>query len=791
MYFIIAYALAIITLFVVGLVLVNSLKTRGSIARALNMSLFLITLPKETATGNIFGQQPQRPEKELISIMEQLYSAFTNLHAKGWNKFIYGEPYIALEMSVHHVGEEIHFYMAVPNSYEDSFKKQAHGLYPNAEIEHVRDYNIFNKDGVSAGAYIKLKENPILPIKTYQNLEADPLGGLATALSSLQHEGEGAAIQILIRPAHQGGLRRLAQKVAKEMQSGLNFKKALIKAKKPPKKKDDDRNEKLEEPRVITPFEGEIVKAIQSKAVKPLFDTNIRLVVSSGSDTRSNQLLNSMGEAFVQFTANEMNEFKLSRVTSRALDKLLFNFSFRLFNNSHQSILSSEEVSSLYHFPLHTTLVPKVKFLKAKSAEPPPNLPSEGVVLGKNLFRGTENIIRMTRGDRRRHLYTLGQTGTGKTTLMENLIYQDIANGDGVAFIDPHGTAVDRILGFIPKERHNDVIVFDPSDVSKSLGLNMLEFDPHYPEQKTFIVNELLSIFQKLFLAETMGPMFDQYFRNAALLLLDDYVNEVPTLINIPRVLTDEVYRRDKLSRETNPIVKNFWEKEAEKAGGEAALANMAPYITSKINGFIANEYLRPILSQKKSAFNFRELMDDKKILLVNLSKGRIGDINANLLGMIIVGKILMAALSRVDVQDESQRPDFYLYIDEFQNFTTDSISTILAEARKYHLNLIIANQFIKQLQDKIRDSVFGNVGSMAIFRVGSDDAEYLKNQFEQVFSAQDLVNIDNFNCYLKLLINNQTSRPFNIKLDWMRDSDINLAHELKQKSRLKYGGVH
>jgi len=384
-------------------------------------------------------------------------------------------------------------------------------------------------------------------------------------------------------------------------------------------------------------------------------------------------------------------------------------------------------------------------------------------------------------------MYIIGRTGTGKTTLLKTLMLQDIMAGKGLAFIDPHGTAIERILGLIPPERMDDVIVFDPADVARPLGLNMLEFDPNFPEQKTFIVNELLGIFQKLFLAETMGPMFDQYFRNAMLLLMDDYANEVPTLINIPRVLTDDAYRRDKLSRETNPIVKNFWELEAEKAGGEAALANMAPYITSKINGFIANEFLRPILSQQKSAFNFRELMDQKKILLVNLSKGRIGDINASLLGMIIVGKILIAALSRVNAP-EDQRPDFYLYIDEFQNFTTDSISTILAEARKYRLNLTIANQFIKQLVEKIRDAVFGNVGSIAAFRVGADDAEFLKNQFDPVFSPQDLLNIDNFNAYAKLLIGNMTSKPFNLSVPRPPSGNEEMISSAKELSRLKFG---
>jgi len=781
-FILIIYLIILAIVFIAGLILVGSFRTKGSIARALNMSLFLISVPRENTSS-----QNQQPEKEIISVMEQLYSSFTNLHAKGWNKFIYGEPYISLEMGVHHVGEEIHFYMAVPRSYEQIFEKQVNGFFPSAQVERIKDYNIFNPQGVSSAGYFRLKTNPILPFKTYQMLQADPLGGLATALSKLQKECEGAAIQILIRPTHQDNLRKLAQKTAKEMQSGFNFSKALSLAKNPPKKPKAGEQQIEERPKAITPFEEEVVKGIQSKASKPLFDTNIRIVVSAPDEGRASQLLNDLSGAFVQFSSNEMNSLQLSKISGGALEKFLFNFSFRLFDNSQTALLSSEEVTSLFHFPLSTTLAPRIKFLKSKPSEPPPNLPQEGIILGKNIFRGVESPIRMTKSDRRRHFYLLGQTGTGKSTLMENMIYQDILNGEGVAFVDPHGTAIERILGLIPPERMDDVIVFDPADVARPLGLNMLEFDPNFPEQKTFIVNELLGIFQKLFLAETMGPMFDQYFRNAMLLLMDDYANEVPTLINIPRVLTDDAYRRDKLSRETNPIVKNFWELEAEKAGGEAALANMAPYITSKINGFIANEFLRPILSQQKSAFNFRELMDQKKILLVNLSKGRIGDINASLLGMIIVGKILIAALSRVNAP-EDQRPDFYLYIDEFQNFTTDSISTILAEARKYRLNLTIANQFIKQLVEKIRDAVFGNVGSIAAFRVGADDAEFLKNQFDPVFSPQDLLNIDNFNCYVKLLINNQTARPFNIKIDPPPEANPEMSSQLKEMSRQKYG---
>lgn len=774
-------------IFIAGLVLVGSLRTKGSIARALGMSLFLISVPRESSSGS---NQNQRSEKDIISVMEQLYSSFTGLHAKGWNKFIYGEPYISLEISVHHIGEEIHFYMAVPRSYEQIFEKQVNGLYPTAHVERVKDYNIFNPQGVSLGGYFKLKGHSILPFKTYQNLQADPLGGLATALSKLQKEGEGATIQILIRPTHQDSVRKLAQKTAKEMQSGFNFVKALSLAKHPPKKSKDGDKEP-ERPKAVTPFEEEIVKGIQSKASKPLFDTNVRIVVSADNDIRAGQLLNDLSGAFTQFSSNEMNSLKLTTLKGGSLKKFLFNYSFRIFDSYQTILLSSEEVTSLFHFPLDTTLASKIKFLRSKPAEPPSNLPVEGIVLGKNVFRGVQTEVRMANKDRQRHLYVIGQTGTGKSVFMESLIRQDMEAGKGVCVIDPHGEFAEFSLSIVPAERVDDVIYFNPGDVDFPMGLNMLEIDPSHPEQKTMVIDELFGIFDKLYnLKETGGPMFEKYFKNSALLLLDDYAHDIPTLADISRVLVDDAYRADKLSRETNPLVSQFWQLEAEKAQGEQSLANMAPYISSKITSFVFNEFLRPIINQQKSAFNFRDVMDNQKILVVNLSKGRIGDLNASLLGMIIVGKLLMAALSRADIPDESARKDLYLYIDEFQNFTTDSIATILSEARKYHLDLIIAHQFIKQLKEGIRDAVFGNVGSIVSFRIGPDDAEFMKNKFEPVFSTQDLMNIDNLNAYVNLLINGQTERPFNIKIETDRvfgAGNKEVAEHLKQLSRSKY----
>jgi hypothetical protein len=308
------------------------------------------------------------------------------------------------------------------------------------------------------------------------------------------------------------------------------------------------------------------------------------------------------------------------------------------------------------------------------------------------------------------------------------------------------------------------------------------------PQQKTFVVNELFSIFQKLYGAnpESMGPMFEQYFRNATMLVIED-PESGSTLLDVSRVLSDKAFRDMKISRCKNPIVVQFWKEIAGKAGGEASLENIVPYITSKFDVFLANDVMRPIIAQQKSSFNFREIMDQKKILLVNLSKGNLGDINSNLIGLILIGKILMAALSRSDTLDRGY-PPFYLYVDEFQNITTNSISTILSEARKYKLSLNVAHQFIGQLDEKIRDSIFGNVGSMSIFRVGSEDAEFLEKQFSPTFTAKDIMNIDNYNCYTKMLSKGVPIDPFSLKIPKSPDGKPEIIDDLKNLSYLKYG---
>ena len=790
------------TIFYIGAVLILAIavslfilrrisRTRAAITRSLNMALLAVRLPPVHLEPQQQGVQQIR---ERIALMEQLYTNLHQIEDSFIRSFLYGRPVFALELTIPHIGEELAFYLAVPRRLSAAVEKIVQGIFPEAHIEQAPEYNIFNPQGASAGAYVTLRGPRYYPVRTYQKLEGDPMRELANVFTKLAPDGEGAALQIVARPAQRKWQRKLKAN-AKLLFEGKRPKHGLEKAvamvastvmSERTSAKEAEQKKMMQQKR-LTPLEEDVVKMLEAKAGKSLFETNIRVVASAASRERADAILQGLTLAFGQFNDPNVNSFISHAIGGKSFRDFAFAFSFRAFDERRSVVLGSEELTSIFHFPNVSTETPNVKILKAREAPPPANLPREGLLLGFNSFRGEKRDIRMLDEDRRRHLYVIGQTGTGKTTMIENLAVQDIQQGKGVCFIDPHGDTVERMLGFVPRQRCQDVIYFNPGDIERPMGLNMLEYDLSFPEQKTFIVNELLGIFNKLYnMSIAGGPIFEQYFRNATMLVMDDPASG-NTILEISRVLSDKAFRDYKLSRSNNIVVKRFWTEIAEKAGGEASLKDMVPYITSKTDNFTSNEIMRPIVAQQKSAFNIREVMDSGKILLVNLSKGRLGDLNSSFIGLIVVGKLLMASLSRTDISEE-KRKDFYLYIDEFQNFTTDSIATILAEARKYRLNLTIANQFIKQLVEKIRDAVFGNVGSLAAFRVGADDAEFLKNQFEPVFTPQDLINIDNFNCYVKLLINNQTARPFNIKIDPPQESNPEMAQKIKELSRIKYG---
>ncbi|MBI3305292.1 type IV secretion system DNA-binding domain-containing protein [Candidatus Parcubacteria bacterium] len=738
-----------------------TLRRRGETARALNLALFAIALPNRPLESDRSAVERMR---EGLAVMSQFYASLTFLKEKWWRAILRGMPTVAFELAVPHVGEEIQFFAAFPRRLAEAFEKHIHGFFPEAVIEAVPDYNLFNPHGRHEASILEVK-NSRLSLRTFRELEVDPLSAIATALSKIAKEGEGAAIQILLQPAPK---RWGAESVAQAQKLKANSTRGP----------GESKNE---------PVDPEAVEAIERKARTPVFAANVRVVASAAEETRAKALLEQMETAFAPLSAPPTNSLSFKRRKGGRLESLLFAFSWRLFRSRDALILSADELSSMYHFATPSLEAPKLHALKARQAEPPLNLPLEGLMLGRNVFRGRETVIRIAREDRRRHLYIIGQTGTGKSSLIKELARQDIEAGEGLALIDPHGDLADDLLGLVPASRREEVIYFNPGDIERPLGLNMLEYDPAHPEQKTFIANELIAIFDKLYdLKVTGGPMFEQYMRNAVLLVMEDPASG-NTLLEIPRVLADKEFRKLKLSRTTNMVIKNFWELEAEKAGGEAALANMVPYITSKMNLFIANDIMRPIIAQEQSSFNFRQVMDERKILLVNLTKGRLGELNSSLLGLILVGKLLLAALSRTDAAEEA-RSDFYLYLDEFQSFATPSIATILSEARKYRLNLTLAHQFIKQLTDEIKNAVFGNVGSLVSFRVGVEDAESIEPQFAPAFAASDLINLDNFNAYARLMSQGKTTSPFNFVINLPRKGDPAAAHAVRQWSSSIYG---
>jgi len=746
-------------------------KVKNKLREELQINLLMIKLAhgiKESKEGKDLKQE--------ISLSERLFDILGSLK----------EPFV-FEVAVPHVGQEIIFYAAIKNKLVPTFIRQIQSFWSDASVEKVEDYNIFNYSGFSLGAFLKLKERFVLPLRTYDELNVDTFLPVLGSLSKIEEIGEGAAIQVVARLAPKK-YKKAINSVIKVLNEGWTMQQVLknnffnisssdlIKAMQG-KGESKDQVHKVEE---------ESLRIVSNKATKNLFEVNVRLVVSAPSEKQAENLLHSLTSGFSQFNAPSRNELIVSKPSN--LKKFFYDFSFRRFNPDESIIVSSSELASIFHLPTVFTDIPRIKYLKSREAAPPPELPEKGILLGYSKFRGETKEVRLMDEDRRRHLYIIGQTGTGKSNFLANMIIGDINDGKGLAVVDPHGDLVEDVLSVIPQNRIDDLILFDPSNLKMPVGINMLEYDFDKPEQKTAIVNELLEIFDKLYdLKTTGGPMFEQYMRNALLLLMEDAPNEPATLMEVARVFSDHEFRERKLERIKNPIVQDFWEKEAVRAGGEAALENITPYITSKFNNFTANDYMRPIIGQVKSAFNFRNIMDEGKILLINLSKGKIGDLNANLLGMIFVGKILMAALGRVDLPQE-KRKDFYLYVDEFQNFSTDSIAIILSEARKYRLNLIIAHQFIAQLTEKIRDAVFGNVGSTVAFRVGPPDAEFLSKIFSPIFSIEDMTNLDNFNAYVRLLINGATTKPFNIVVPKAPRGSYEIIQKIKELSYLKYG---
>lgn len=759
----------------------------SSLARTLSMILYEIALPEHRAEEE--KENTGKSLKELLSSMEQFYQGMLAL-PKNSN----APRHFTFEIANPVGSSSVIIYAAVPKIASELFEKQLSASFPDARITwRPDDYNVFAENGYTVGSFARLEKPPIYSLKTYEAFEHDPLGAILTSFAKLNKEHEGAAIQFVLSP-HDNGLLNRYQYALERIRKGTPLARAV------------DIRESFTGQAVIAlrnffspvqhtgkeiphPDNDPRLQAIEHKVEHPLMRVNIRTVASGTSPERAAAILTSLEAAFKQFTDTAGNALIFKGVPDSKVVDFARAVAFRMFNNKEALPLSTAEITTLAHLPQRNTKAsPELRSVKAAEAPAPMDLPTEGVTIGTNTFRGVTQQVRITAEDRLRHVYVVGQTGTGKSTLLKNIIIQDIQRGAGVCMIDPHGSDVLEVLSAIPPERFDDVIYFDPGAVGRPMGINMLEYDPRYPEQKSLVVDELLGIFKKLFGAvpESMGPAFEQYFRNAALLVMDDPASG-STLLDISRVFSDPAFRTLKLSRCKNPVVSSFWKGIALQAGGEQSLENYGPYVTNKFDVFVSNEIMRPIIAQQHSSFDFRSIMDNKKILLVNLAKGRIGEMNANLLGLVIVGKFLIAALSRADAGGK-ELPPFYLHIDEFQNFTTPSIATILSEARKYKLSLTIAHQFIAQLTEEIRNAVFGNVGSLCAFRVGADDAEKLAKQFEPTFSTHDLMAIDNRHAYVRLLVHGRPEKPFTITTAPFMPGNVGAIDQLKELSYRKYG---
>lgn len=767
-------------------------------------TIFLIRLPKDKPKENREEKTVQNLHEE-IAKGETIFASIGGLRAqRGVIAWLLGRnDHFSFEIVANQ--KKICFYVVAPKKMARYIEQQAHAHYPEAVIEEVDDYNIFHPQGITAAGFLKTRRSFIFPLKTYDKMETDPMNSMINIISKLD-EHEGIAIQYVIRSA-KGGWHRKAAKVVKEVNKGktlvyalklnyitrgLEMLGALAKSIKPPteseKQKELQRN-----PQKLSAMEEEMLKGIEEKNSKAGLDVNVRVIISAQNKGKARLYLDNISSAFSQYNHYEYGNCFKNQISRRRENTIINHFIYRYFDNRTSFLLNTEELASMFHFPLPGSETPNILWLTAKHAAAPTNIPDQGIILGINTYREITKDIKIKREDRRRHTYIIGKSGVGKSILLANMAIQDILNGEGVCVIDPHGDLIQDVLRRVPPERAEDVILFAPADIERPLALNLLEYDSKYPEQKTFVINEMIKIFDKLYdLKATGGPIFEQYMRNALLLIMDS-PESGSTLMEVPKVLADVEFRKMKIEKCKDPTVVDFWKKEAEKAGGDAALANIVPYITSKLTQFISNDTMRPIIAQQNSSFNLRSIMDKQKILLVDLSKGQVGEMNAFLLGMILVGKILMSALSRSDMPQE-KRKDFYLYIDEFQNFTTDSICSILSEARKYSLNLIMAHQYLGQLvknQDtSIKDAVFGNVGTWILFKIGSEDAEVMEKEFAPVFNQYDLINIEKYTAYVKLLVDNTASRPFSMKTLWPLTGieREDMASKIKSLSRLKYG---
>ena len=770
---------------------ISSLRKAKKYERGLKMVPLLIHLPPSTDDIDASSRDKRDVANETISKAQIMYAILASTITKGIKTKLYGQRHFSFEI----IAKDgfIRYYAIIPAILAETVKQAIQSAYPTARIEEKREDNIFAPNGTLenvSGAELTLNKDFYLPIATYEDTKRDASMAILNALSSVSKD-EGAAVQILFRPAQKSWTSfakahiENIQKGKKVKTGGTNIGEFMMDVLKAPWEVPGE-HEKAEQITVPT-IKQEEINAIANKIRYPAFETLIRIVASSASKPRSDAIVGGVISAFSQFDSPELNGFKVN--VFKDPKRLTVDYTFRFFPlKVHTNILNSVELASIFHLPEQSSIPnSQVERQLTKQVDGPAKLTTEGIFLGTNEFRGVKNAIYLDDDDRRRHMYVIGQTGMGKSVFLENIAFQDMCDGRGFAFIDPHGDAVEALLKRVPEERIDDVIYFDPADIEHPVGMNMFEHTSE--DQKDFIVQEGISMLQSLFDPSNQGffgPRGQHMFRNAALLLMSDPAGA--TFIDIPQCFTDPEFVKSKLKYVTDKAVYDYWTKEFPASQKSNDAGEVITWFASKWGPFLSNTIMRNTLGQVKSGFNIREIMDNKKIFLVNLSKGRLGDINANLLGMIFVMKFQQAAMSRQDIP-EDQRQDFCLYVDEFQNFATESFESILSEARKYRLNLIVANQFMTQLTDKIREALLGNVGTIICGRVGVTDADLMVKAFTPTFTAEDLTKTPNHAAICKVMMFGMPSAPFTMNLPApMGEPNDDLMNNLKLYSATKYG---
>lgn len=791
--FIIFLAVGSLTAPIVFMQVRKIFREQKNFERGLKMVPLYIHLPPQSDDIDLGSRDIRDIADENISKAQILYNIIASSLQKGFKSKFYGQRHFSFEI----VGSKgfVHFYAAVPVALVDLVTQAVISAYPAARLEEAAEHNIFSPVGKisgTTGGEFTLKENYAYPIATYQDIKRDAMVSLLNALSTLEKE-DGVGIQFLLRPASPEwgkNASAMASKKRKGKDSKSGFvqnvafwmKQLAVAFTKPPEDKEKGGSDKPE----LSSLEQAVLDSIDDKTRYPGYEVLIRVIASSNISHRSQAILSNIIATFSLFDAPGKNGFKYT--PAKDIEQFATAYIMRFFpQDSNQSILNSVELATLFHFPdQRSTPTSQLERQASKQVDGPRNVPDEGLMLGYNIFRGSKKPIRLALSDRQRHMYVVGQTGTGKSTFLENLALQDMLSGEGFAFVDPHGDTAEKLLSMVPRERTEDVIYFSPADMDYPVGLNLFEFDS--VDQQDFLIQEAINMLYKLYDPQRqgiIGPRYEHWFRMAAKTVMANPAGG--TFIDIPKVFTDNKYAKDLLKHVKDQIVLDFWNKEMAQTS-DYHKSEVLGWFVSKFGAFMANEMMRNIIGQSKSSFNLREIMDNKKILLVNLSKGKTGDLNSKLLGMIFVMKFQAAAMSRANIA-ESERKDFCLYVDEFQNFSTDSFATIMSEARKYHLNLIVANQFTTQLSEEIRDAVFGNMGSIIAFRVGQNDVDSLTRYFQPFFDGEDLLRVPNYNSIVRTLINGVPTQPFSMAaLPPLGNANPQLSVALKQLSAAKYG---